>query len=79
MIRAHEKEGKEEVEQHLHELREEREKLECVKAENTQFLSRNNVVEIVRNRVERMEQLEDAAEGFDSEFDIPDIEMVTGM
>ena len=80
LIRAHEREGKDQVELHLQELRVTRDELESLKRENAQFIQENNVLDIVRGRKERLEQIEAVSMSYDAgNFNIPATEILTGM
>ena len=79
LIRNHERQGRESVEQHLQELRVKREDLENLKSENSQLVQDNNVVEVIRGRKERLNQLESASMSYDSGMSLPDLESLRGM
>ena len=78
LIGSHEREGRECVEQHLQELRVKREELEKLKSENSQFIQDNNVVEIIRGKEERAEDMGTASMLCGSELPIPNIEGLRG-
>ena len=80
LISAHEREGKDQVELHLQELRVTREELESLKRENAQFIQENNALDIVRGRKERLEQIEAVSTSYnDGNFNIPATEILKGM
>ena len=70
-INRYEKKNKKSIEQHLQELRVKREELENLKSENSQFLQDNNVVEIIRAREARMNQMEAASQPYISKLVVP--------
>ena len=79
LIRARESEGKDKVEQHLQDLRVQREELENVKSENNRFLQENNVLDIIKERKLRTDMMEALTTSPCPECQIPSRESLNGM
>ena len=77
-INRYEKKIRKSIEQHLQELRVKREELENLISENSQFLQDNNVVEIIRGREVRMNQMEAASQSYNSKLDVPSKREILG-